>query len=104
MAKKRTVDGVNLADIIRAAEKIPGVFVTTGNSHPYLLKCTFMPAGNCALATSTHADRHVVPWLRRVTGYETKEVRNAIRTGEWPAYVPNQLAERSGSSDYTKSG
>lgn len=82
MGGKKTTDGKKLTDIVKMAENNPRVTVTVGKRHPYLLKCDDAPNGNCALASSTSFDRHIVPWFKKL-GYSKVEVYNAVKTYAW---------------------
>ncbi|MBU0470482.1 MAG: hypothetical protein KKA62_04300 [Nanoarchaeota archaeon] len=83
----RTSDGKRLSDIVSTLSKLPGVSIEEGTRHPYLAKFSGTPAaglpGNCAIATSTSYERHIVPWVKKVTGYEKKTIESAFKKGYW---------------------
>ncbi len=84
MAGNKTADGkFKLSQIVDAASQLPGVTVTAGHSHPYVLKYDRAPVGNCAVATSTNTDRHLVPWFKQVTGYSKPAIYEALKKGRW---------------------
>jgi len=80
----KTADGkFKLRDIVDLAIHTPGVVVEHGSRHPYVLKYQEAPVGNCALANSTSTDHHIVPWFKKVTGYDKKTIYNALKVGAW---------------------
>ncbi len=81
----KTGDGkFKLRDIVNAALRLPGVNVERGRNHPYLLKYQGAEVGNCALAKTTNTDKHLIPWFKKVTGYDKVAIYEAFKTGEWP--------------------
>ena len=80
----KTADGkYNLRNIVKAAELLPGVVIEDGNRHKYVLKFKLAPVGNCALDNSTYVDQHLIPWFKKVTGYNKKIIYHAFRKGVW---------------------
>jgi len=80
----KTADGkFNLRKIVKAAGLLPGVVIEAGNRHKYVLKFKLAPVGNCALDTSTHVDAHLIPWFKKVTGYNKQGIYHAFRKGAW---------------------
>lgn len=77
MAKTR--DGLKLTDILSAVKGIPGVIITSGKKHPYLLKYQDMIA--CPVAESTHAKRMLVPWLYQATGMNKQQIYLGLKKG-----------------------
>ena len=80
MRGNKTQDGIRLNDILQIAREI-GIEVREGNSHPYILNYAGMRP--CPIATSTHAQRMVAPWLARITGKSKQEVYQTMRQGSW---------------------
>lgn len=80
----KTADGkFRLQDIVKLAMRTNGVRVEEGTNHPFLLKYDLAPIGNCALAASSYFDRHVIPWFKKVTGYDKNTIYHALRAGAW---------------------
>lgn len=80
MTRNKTIDGIRLNDILRIVGDA-GIGFRTGNSHPYLLTCEGLRP--CPLASSTHAERMVAPWLAQATGKSKQEAYEALRRGYW---------------------
>jgi hypothetical protein len=80
MAGNKTRDGIRLTDIIQAALQA-GAEVRAGNNHPYVLN--YAGLRPCPVATSTHAQRMVAPWLAQATGRSRQETYQALRNGYW---------------------
>jgi len=75
----KTVDGIKLENILRAATTIDGVKVREGHSHRYLLEYNgYHP---CPVAASTNVRTMVVPWLKRVTNYNSNELYASLKRG-----------------------
>ncbi len=80
MATNKTCDGIKLKDILQAAREA-GARIREGNSHAYILNYSGLRP--CPVATSTHAERMVAPWLAQATGRTKHESYEAIRRGYW---------------------
>lgn len=77
----KTLDGLRLSDILRAVKSLPNLSIREGTRHPYLL---YSPGLHpCPVASSTHARRMLVPWLKQATGYESEPLYQALRQGSW---------------------
>ena len=85
--KGKTRDGIKLSEIIRTILQLPNVEAKKGSRHELLLKHYGQPAygiaGLCAVSTSTSYQRHIVPWVKRVTGYDSGRINSAFRNGYW---------------------
>ena len=82
MGGKKTRDGLKLTDIVRVATEI-GARLREGASHIYILNYEGLRA--CPVATSTHAERMVAPWLAQASGRSKQEAYQAMRRGYWEA-------------------
>lgn len=80
MAQNKTIDGVKLQDIIRTASEA-GASIRQGHSHAYILNYDGLRP--CPIASSTHAQRMVAPWLAQATGRDKQETYQALRRGYW---------------------
>lgn len=80
MAGNKTRDGLRLKDILRTAIEA-GARIREGNSHAYILN--YGGLRPCPIATSTHAERMVAPWLAQATGRTKHESYEAMRRGYW---------------------
>lgn len=80
MAGNKTRDGIRLSDILRTAIEA-GARIREGNSHAYILN--YEGLRPCPIATSTHAERMVAPWLAQATGRTKQESYEALRRGYW---------------------
>ena len=80
MAGNKTLDGVRLNDIVHTAREA-GAEIRQGNSHAYILNYDGLRP--CPVATSTHAERMIAPWLAHATGRTKPECYEAIRRGYW---------------------
>lgn len=80
MAGNKTIDGIRLADILRTAIEA-GARIREGNSHVYILN--YAGLRPCPIATSTHAERMIAPWLAQATGRTKCESYDALRRGYW---------------------
>jgi len=80
MAGNKTRDGIRLAEIIRVATQA-GAGIREGTKHPYML--IYNGLRPCPVATSTHAERMVAPWLAQATGKSKQEAYQAIKHGCW---------------------
>jgi hypothetical protein len=78
----KTLDGLNLSNVLGAVREIPGVEVVEAREHPYkALAPGYRP---CPIAKSTHVRRMLVPWLATVTGIQDKNrIYSALRSGRW---------------------
>jgi len=76
----KTADGIRLTDVVKAALQA-GARMRDGNSHLFILNYDGMRP--CPVASSTHAERMVAPWLARATGATKQEAYTAIRRGYW---------------------
>ena len=76
----KTQDGIRLADILRTAMQA-GARIRQGNSHAYILN--YEGLRPCPIASSTHAERMVAPWLAQATGRTKHESYEAMRNGGW---------------------
>jgi len=80
----KTADGkFRLAQIIKVAELLLGVSIEKGSNHRYLIKYSEAPVGNCALASSTWTDQHLVPWFKKITGLNKNQIYESLRQGAW---------------------
>lgn len=83
----KTMDGKRLGDVVDTLLQLPNVSVKEGNSHQLLFKYNGSPAygapGLCAVGKSTSYQRHIVPWVKKVTGYDTYAVNAAFQEGVW---------------------
>jgi len=80
MAGNKTRDGIRLNDVLRTATQA-GARIREGNSHMYILN--FGQLRPCPVATSTHAERMVAPWLALATGRAKADCYGALRRGYW---------------------
>ncbi len=80
MAGNKTRDGIKLTNILRAAEDI-GANIRYGTNHPNILNYPKMRP--CPIASSTHAERMVAPWIAQASGRTKEESYQAIRQGYW---------------------
>jgi len=80
MAGHKTRDGIRLTEIIRLAVQA-GIDIREGTKHAYML--LYQGLRPCPIATSTHAERMVAPWLAQATGRPKREVYEAMRRGYW---------------------
>jgi hypothetical protein len=80
MAGNKTRDGIRLADILRTAIEA-GARIREGNNHTYILNYGLQRP--CPIATSTHAERMVAPWLAQATGRTKQESYEALKRGYW---------------------
>jgi len=76
----KTIDGIRLRDLARVATQI-GAEVREGTNHPYIL--TYQNLRPCPIASSTHAERMVTPWIMQATGRNKREVYRALKQGYW---------------------
>ena len=85
--KGKTQDGIKLGDIVRTILQLPNVETKKGSRHSILLKYCGQPAyaqaGLCAVGQSTNYQRHIVPWVKKVTGYDANRINTAFRNGYW---------------------
>lgn len=83
----KTQDGFSLGDIVNTLLQLPQVAVREGNRHELLLKWCDQPAygvpGLCAVGRSTSYRRHILPWVKKATGYDANTVNYAIQHGTW---------------------
>jgi len=83
----KTSDGLRLGDLVRTLMQLPDVSVKEGSRHQLLLKYNAEPAygmpGLCALGRSTSYKRHILPWVKKVTGYDAGTVNYAVQHGCW---------------------
>ena len=77
---RKTLDGISLKDILKAARDI-GLGIREGGKHPYALECPGMRP--CPIAASTHAKRMVTPWIEEATGRDRRQIYTALRQGYW---------------------
>ncbi|MGY4884583.1 MAG: hypothetical protein ACP5NZ_03320 [Nanobdellota archaeon] len=75
----KTRDGIKLEKIVEVAKQL-GMVIKEGTKHPYLLIAEGMIP--CPVAASTDARRMVVPWMRRVTGYDSGTLYSYLKRGE----------------------
>ena len=80
MAGHKTRDGIRLTDVLKAAT-LAGAGIRQGAKHAYML--LYPGSRPCPVATSTHAERMVAPWLAHATGRSKQEAYAAIRNGYW---------------------
>jgi len=87
MIQGKTQDGKRLSDIVSTILKLPNIEAREGNRHPVVLKYNGEPRygspGLCAIATSTSYTRHIIPWLKKITGYDKSTINFAMQTGYW---------------------
>ena len=85
----RTSDGIRLNDVVNAALQIPNVQVRQGSRHTLVLKYCGVPEtgydrpGTCAVGRTTSYMRHIVPWLKKITGYDRDRINEAVAQGCW---------------------
>lgn len=82
MAGHKTRDGIRLTEIVRVAMQA-GAGIREGTKHAYML--LYAGLRPCPVATSTHAERMVAPWLAQATGRSKQEAYEAMRQGYWSA-------------------
>ncbi|VVB79470.1 Uncharacterised protein [uncultured archaeon] len=80
MAGNKTRDGLRINDLVKLAMQA-GARIREGNSHAYILN--YEGLRPCPIATSTHAERMVAPWLATATGRTKHETYEALRRGYW---------------------
>jgi hypothetical protein len=83
----KTRDGRELREIVDMLGALPGVTIKPASKH--LFKATYsgeaevgLP-GACALAKSTSYERHIVPWVKKVTGLDRSAIDFAFSSGYW---------------------
>ena len=85
--KGKTSDGFSLSDLVNTIAKFPNIIVKEGKRHELLLKYEVpIPngyAGLCAVSTSSSYKAHILPWVKKVTGYDAYTVNSAIKQGCW---------------------
>jgi hypothetical protein len=85
--KGKTQDGFNIGDIVSTLLQLPHIAVREGSRHELLLKWTDQPAygipGLCAVGRSTSYRRHILPWIKKATGYNADTVNYAMQQGSW---------------------
>jgi len=79
--KGKTLDGIKLNKILRVVEDLTGIEIRPGTNHPHILKYAGLQP--CPVAESTHAERMLVPWLKKATGHEKTRIYQALRKGYW---------------------
>ena len=79
--KGKTLDGIKLSKILRTVKELTGIEARAGTNHPHILE--YAGQRPCPLAESTHAKRMLVPWLKKVTGYEPQRIYQALKQGYW---------------------
>ena len=87
MPKQETRDGLKIKKVVKSLKSIDEVTFRGGKNHGIVAiaerhgKC-------CPIATSTHARRMIVPWVKEVTGYDNaKQIYNALKSGGAIAYT-----------------
>ncbi len=80
---QKTRDGLKLKTVLSALEKLTGVTIRFGNSHPYIaIRQGY--AIPCPIAASTDARRMVVPWIKQVSSYKnSNQIYQALKNGGW---------------------
>tara|TARA_Y100000310_G_scaffold191612_1_gene191561 strand:+ start:3618 stop:3875 length:258 start_codon:yes stop_codon:yes gene_type:complete len=79
MAKTR--DGLRINKIMNLVDTIEGVSTRHGSNHSTILQYRGMRP--CPVAKSTDARRMLVPWLRDVTGYNSVDIYQSLKSGQW---------------------
>jgi len=77
--KGKTRDGIKLNKILSAVTKV-GVDTRQGTNHYLLLYKRLRP---CPLATSTDTKNMIVPWIQKITNYESGKIYTALKQGKW---------------------
>tara|TARA_Y100000310_G_C20222542_1_gene596406 strand:- start:140 stop:385 length:246 start_codon:yes stop_codon:yes gene_type:complete len=78
---RRTRDGLNIRNVVRAAEQVNGITVRDGTNHVHILNHPELRP--CPIAGSTNVRRMVVPWIRQIVDYSSQDIYAALRRGEW---------------------
>ena len=87
MAKKETRDGIRIKNVIKTIRGIDDVVIRHGTNHNNIAVREGY-ARCCPIATSTHARKMIVPWVKEVTGYDNaKHIYNALRAGRAIDYI-----------------
>ena len=85
--KGKTADGMRIGDVVRTLMQLPNVSVKEGRRHELLLKYSAPLsqgyAGLCAVGRSTSYQHHILPWVRKVTGYDNLRINAAMQQGSW---------------------
>ena len=85
--KGKTSDGFSLSDLVNTIAKFPNIRVKEGKRHELLLKyeapISYGYAGLCAVSTSSSYKAHILPWVKKVTGYDAYRINNALQNGAW---------------------
>ena len=85
--KGKTSDGKRINDIVNTLMQLPNITLKAGKRHKYLLKNNSKPVygnpGLCALGSSTSYRNHVLPWVKKVTGYDAIKINQAFQYGVW---------------------
>lgn len=85
----KTRDGMQLGDVVNTMLKLPNVIMKDGSRHAMLFKyCgqpayAGVPAGLCAVGASTSYRNHIVPWVKKVTGYDAYRINEAFQNKSW---------------------
>lgn len=83
----KTQDGKNLAAIVDTMLQIPNVTMRSGSSHSLIAKYSGEPVygspGLCAVGKTTSYQRHIVPWVKKVTGYDADRINYAFQQRAW---------------------
>ncbi len=79
MGGHKTIDGINLADIVRAVKDVEGVRIRHGAKHTYVLNYAGMKP--CPLSTNINVRKCIVPWLYEITGLERYSIYESLRNG-----------------------
>ena len=86
MAGNKTLDGLRIAKVVKALSGLEGVIVRNGSNHSYVANMNGVDIRPCPIATSTHVERMVVPWVRKAMGYtndiKSKQIYQALKTGD----------------------
>ncbi len=84
MGGNKTRDGLRISNLLRALSQLPGVTVREGASHPNIAEKVGY-SQPCPIATSTHARKMVVPWIKRTTSYTNAlEIYESLKRGYFP--------------------
>ena len=88
MTKGKEADGrFKLKDVVATLESFPGIRLEKGSKHTLVAKFSGVPVvgipGRCALDRSTSYKRHIVPWMKKVTGYDKSTIDRAFRDKYW---------------------
>ena len=79
--KGQTRDGVKLRNIEETVNQIGDI--TTRKATNHILVLNYPGQISCPIAKSTHARKMLVPWLKKVTGYNPQKIYQSLQQGKW---------------------